>query len=114
MNKMMFYLSNFFYIIFHLCFCLVHALQIESTEGDLPVSVVLVCHHHRVERVAVEGVDVGARVLQVGRSGPAERAVVAVRVLDLGLRVLPENKVSLVMGKSNFPILALYNIDPVN
>ena len=83
---------RFFSFPFSVRFGLVDALEVERAEGDLGLSVVLVRHNHRVERVAVEGVDVGARVLQVGRPGPAERTVVAVGVLDFGLRLLPEKK----------------------
>ena len=49
-------------------------------------------HDHRVERVAVQGVDVGAGVLKVGRPGSAEGAVVTVRVLDFGRRLFPRNE----------------------
>ena len=79
-------------IIFFLCFRLVHTLQVESAEGNLPFLVVLVGHDHCVERVAVQGVDVGAGVLKVGRPGSAEGAVVTVRVLDFGRRLFPRNE----------------------
>jgi hypothetical protein len=48
-------------------FGLVDAFEVESAERDLALPVVFVSDDHREEGVAVEGVDVGARVFQVGR-----------------------------------------------
>ena len=67
---------------------LLHVAEVVAADEDGGAPVVLVRRHRQVEGGAGVGGDAGAGVLQVGGPGLAERAVLAVGVLDGGWRLL--------------------------
>ena len=73
-------------------------LEVVPAEGDLRPPEGLVRSDHEVEASALHGGDARAGVLQTGGPGLAERAVLAVGVLDLGRGVLSGVEVCVAVG----------------